>query len=171
MVRDTEKIGAIDDIDRDILGALQRDGRQSFSDLAAGVGLSANAVADRVRRLLQSKAIVAIEARIDPELLDQRFFAFIDVKLRPDTSAERFEREITLIPQILSATLTTGSFDYTLRAGCSDQSDLVAVVERLRARAGVAETYSRLILREQIFRRSPSPKQSRSRGRFGPQAS
>jgi len=160
MSRITAKTGVLDELDRDILGELQRDGRQSYSELAARVGLSANAVADRVRRLLSTNAIIAIEARIDPELLDQRLFAFIDVKLRPDTAAERFEREIAAMPQILSAALTTGSFDYTLRAGCADQSDLVAVVEALRARAGVAETYSRLILRERVFLRTPPPRRT-----------
>lgn len=160
------KSGAVDDVDRDILGALQRDGRQSYSDLAAAVGLSANAVADRVRRLLASKAILAIEARLDPELLDQRLFAFVDVKLRSDVPAERFEREIAAMPQVLSAVLTTGSSDYTLRVGCADQADLVSVVEALRARAGAAETYSRLILRERVFQRTPQTKRLGPRGRF-----
>src|SRR5690242_18695769 len=119
MGKNAVKSGAVDDIDRDILGVLQADGRISYSDLAAKVGLSANAVADRVRRLLSIKAIEAIEARLDPELLDQRLFAYVDVKLRADVPAERFEREIALFPQVLSATLTTGSSDYTLRLGCA----------------------------------------------------
>lgn len=155
MAKMAAKSGVVDEIDRDILTALQADGRLSYSELAEQVGLSANAVADRVRRLLSLKAIVAIEARLDPELLDQRLFAFVDVKLRSDVPAEQFEREIALFPQVLSATLTTGSSDYTLRLGCADQADLVAVVEGLRARAGAAETYSRLILRERAFVRTP----------------
>lgn len=163
------KTGAIDEIDRDILTSLQTDGRVSYSDLAAQVGLSANAVADRVRRLLGLKAIVAIEARLNPELLGQRLFAFVDVKLRSDVPAEQFEREIALLPQVLSATLTTGSSDYTLRIGCADQADLVSVVEALRTQAGAAETYSRVILRERVFQRTAQTR-SAAPGRFGPRA-
>ena len=47
---------AMDDIDREILGELTRNGRISFRDLGAAVGLSANAAADRVRRLRDATA-------------------------------------------------------------------------------------------------------------------
>jgi Lrp/AsnC family leucine-responsive transcriptional regulator len=42
---------SMDDIDREILSLLTQDGRLSFRDLGAAVGLSSNAAADRVRRL------------------------------------------------------------------------------------------------------------------------
>jgi|GEM_PF-264376 len=156
-----EKNTGLDDIDRDILSELQRDGRQTFSDLALRVGLSANAAAERVRRLLQCGAILAIEARIAPEVHGHHLMALVDVKLRLDTPAEHLEREIAQMPQILAATLTTGSFDYTLRVGCTNQDELVSVIERLRSRAGVADTNTRLILHERIFRRPVNRRQAR----------
>lgn len=55
----TEKFAAVDDVDREILDVLQRDARISFSDLAARVSMSPNAVAERVRRLQSTGAIVA----------------------------------------------------------------------------------------------------------------
>ena len=57
-----------------------------------------------------------------------------------------------------SATLVTGSFDYSLRVACSDRADLAAVTETIRERAGAQETYSRIILREVRFGRSKAPR-------------
>lgn len=135
-------------IDREILRILQTDGRRSYTDIGAAVHLSANAVADRVRRLTQTGVIRGIRAVVDPAALGMTIEAQIDVKLRPTTSAEAFEQAIRELPQILTATLLTGSFDYALRVACADRTDLALVTETIRNKAGAQETYSRIILRE-----------------------
>jgi Lrp/AsnC family leucine-responsive transcriptional regulator len=52
------------------------------------------------------------------------------------------------MPQVLSATLMTGSFDYAVRVACIDRDELMQVTELLRQKAGVRDTYTRLVLRE-----------------------
>jgi Lrp/AsnC family leucine-responsive transcriptional regulator len=85
---------------------------------------------------------------VDPAALGLTIEAQIDVKLRPTTSAQAFEEAIRQLPQVLSATLMTGSFDYALRGACVDRKELVDVTETIRNKAGALETYSRVILRE-----------------------
>ena len=52
----------LDDIDRRIVDALQRQGRMTFDELAGQVQLSASAVLRRVRRLEESGVIVGYSA-------------------------------------------------------------------------------------------------------------
>ncbi|MFC4158664.1 Lrp/AsnC family transcriptional regulator [Chitinimonas lacunae] len=137
----------LDKIDRDILNLLRLEGRLSYRELGEKVHLSANAVAERVRRLQADGSLRGFHADVDPAALGLRLEALIDVKMRPGTSAEHFEAVIRTIPGIVEASLLTGSFDYMLRTACTDQQDLVRLIEALRERAGVQETYSRLILR------------------------
>ncbi len=141
-------ISVMDKIDNVIVGLLQRDGRLSYRELGEQVQLSANAVAERVRRLMGAGVIRQIKAIVNPAALGRTLEAQIDIKLRPDTSAADFERAIRGLPQIVSAMLVTGSADYVVRVACTDRDDLVRVTETLRAKAGVHETYSRVILRE-----------------------
>jgi Lrp/AsnC family leucine-responsive transcriptional regulator len=138
----------MDKLDREILGILQVDGRRSFTDIGAAVHLSANAVADRVRRMVKNGTIRSVRADVDPAALGKTIEAQIDVKLRPTTSADAFEKAIRHLPQVRTATLLTGSFDYALRVACTDRTDLAAVTETIREKAGAQETYSRIILRE-----------------------
>jgi len=138
----------MDKKDNVIVGLLQRDGRLSYRELGEQVQLSANAVAERVRRLMGAGVIRQIKAIVNPAALGRTLEAQIDIKLRPDTSAADFERAIRGLPQIVSAMLVTGSADYVVRVACTDRDDLVRVTETLRAKAGVHETYSRVILRE-----------------------
>lgn len=137
----------MDKIDRDIIDLLRQDARLSYRELGERVHLSANAVAERVRRLQAGGTLRGFHASVDPAALGLSLEALIDVKMRPGISAEHFEAVIQTIPGIVEATLLTGSFDYMLRTACADQQDLVRLIEALRERAGVQETYSRLILR------------------------
>ena len=145
----------MDKIDREIISILQDDGRRSYTDLGEAVHLSANAVADRIRRMLKDGTILAVRAIVDRAALGMTIEAQIDVKLRPTTSAEAFERAIGELPQVLTATLLTGSFDYALRVACRDRAELATVAEAIRNKAGAQETYSRVILREVQLERAP----------------
>ena len=56
-----------------------RDARLSYRDLGARVGLSANAAADRVRRLRRDGMITGFTATIDPGAAGRRLHALIEV--------------------------------------------------------------------------------------------
>ena len=134
-----------------ILSLLQKDGRLSFRELGEVVHLSANAAAERVRRLQTSGVIRNITAYVSPGAFGRTLEAQIDVKLRQGVSAADFERALHGVAQIRSASLMTGSFDYAVRVACRDQDDLMTVTEYLRNKAGAQETYSRVILREVVL--------------------
>jgi Lrp/AsnC family transcriptional regulator, leucine-responsive regulatory protein len=140
----------VDQIDRAILKRLRDDARISFRDLGEAVGLSANAVAERVRRLVSSGTIRRFRAEIDPSAGGARLAAFVDLRLAHGTAADVFETALAALPGVVSASLTTGNFDYTLRVAVADEAALVELIERLRA-SGAAETHSRIILRETVL--------------------
>ncbi len=137
----------MDKIDLRILSMLQRDGRVSYRELGEAVNLSANAAAERVRRMLDDGVISSICANIRQAKLGRPLEVQIDVKLRHGVSAMAFERALQGVPQIQSAMLMTGSFDYAVRVACRDQDDLITVTEYLRDEGGAQETYSRVILK------------------------
>jgi Lrp/AsnC family transcriptional regulator, leucine-responsive regulatory protein len=137
----------MDKIDHAILSRLAHDGRLSFRELADAVHLSPNAVAERFRRLVANGTIRHIRAALDPAAFGRTVEAVVEVKLLPETAASAFEASLRHLPQVVSATLMTGSYDYAVRVACLDRDDLVAVTETLR-RHGVRDTYTRLVLRE-----------------------
>lgn len=141
----------MDKIDLRILSTLQRDGRCSFRELGESVHLSANAAAERVRRMLADGVIRGITAQVNPAKVGRPLEAQIDVKLRHGVSAADFENALHSATQVQSATLMTGSFDFAVRVACRDQDDLMTVTEYLRNKAGAQETYSRVILRQIII--------------------
>ena len=141
-------IAVLDELDREILGILLKDGRISYRDLGDRVSLSANAAAERLRRLVRLGVITGFHAAVDHARIGRALLALIDVRLPASLSRAMFESAMRSIPGVLSATLMTGDSDYQLRVACKDADDLDEIIGELREKAGVHETYSRLVLRE-----------------------
>jgi Lrp/AsnC family leucine-responsive transcriptional regulator len=136
----------LDRIDRAIIDLLRSDARLSYRELGDKVFLSANTVAERVRKLVAEHVIDGFTARVNLDAVDLTVQAF-DIKMLPTTSAEHFEAVIRTIPGVLEASLVTGSYDYVLRVACHDHAGLMRLVEALRKDAGVQETHSRVVLK------------------------
>ena len=137
----------LDKIDREIIELLRSDARLSYRELGERVCLSANTVADRVRRLVGERVLQGFGARVDFAALGLAVQAFIDVKMLPGTTAEHFEAVVQFIPGVIEANVVTGTYDYLLRVACRDHADLMRLVEALRREAGVQDTHSRVVLK------------------------
>ncbi len=137
----------MDQIDRDILRALQSDGRMRWGELAQRVHLSPNAVADRVRRLQRSGVIAGFSVRRDWATLGQPIHAYIDIKLVPGAHHAAFEAELGLHEEVGEAHHVTGRYDYLLAGHFADLQAVDALLTDLKRDGLVAETETRFVLR------------------------
>ncbi len=112
----------LDDIDRRILMALQRDGRLSIVDLAGQVGLSATPCLRRVKRLEQSGVITGYAAIVNPAATGRSLHAFVQVNLDSHTedTVTAFQRAIMARPEVVACYPISGEFDYLLQVMVPD---------------------------------------------------
>ena len=143
----------LDDIDREIIGLLRRNARASWRELGDAVGLSANATAERVRRLERAGVISGYTALLDPAASGRRLVALVDVRLSSPGAADRFEALIGRLDEVTDAAHVTGRSDYHLRVACADPAELDALIRLLKTEGGVAETDTRIALRTVVARR------------------
>ena len=136
----------IDDIDREILGALERMGRLTQRELGRAVGLSPNAAGARMQRLVDRKVITGFGARIDHAALGRPVEATIDVWLDDMGERELFTEFVKADDRCVEAFHLTGRLDFRLRARVASSNDLNDLLNDLRAKAGVRQTDSRLVL-------------------------
>ena len=142
----------MDQLDRAILGELVRNARISYRDLGAAVGLSANAAADRVRRLRRDGVITGFTATLDPAAAGRRLVALIDVRLAAAGTNEAFEAEVAELEAVTDALHVTGRFDYQLRVACRDTAELDRLLRQLKRGGAVTETETRVVLRSAVAR-------------------
>jgi Lrp/AsnC family leucine-responsive transcriptional regulator len=92
----------VDDLDRRILLALSQDGRRSAADLAKELGLSRQAVTDRIRRLEEQSVIRGYRAEIDERALGLSVRA--QLRLTLDSRAPR-EKEAEVLRRLRESPL------------------------------------------------------------------
>ena len=138
----------MDAIDRSLLRLLHQDARATYQELGKAVQLSANTVADRVRRLRAGGVVRAFRADLDPGALGRHLLMVSDVRLREGADRAAFERGLADVPQVVSGSRLTGEYDFQLRLACVDPREFEGVVDRLKTEHGVRELRSRLVLHD-----------------------
>jgi Lrp/AsnC family leucine-responsive transcriptional regulator len=143
----------MDSLDRDVLQALQADGRMSNLALARSLGLSPSAMLGRVRRLERSGAISGYRAIVDPAVLGITVRAFVVVRLREhsEQSIAEFEDRIRRVTGVRACYHVTGQFDMLIELGLRDLDHLSQVIRVDIARIpGVMNLETMLVLAESV---------------------
>ncbi|MGH1561351.1 Lrp/AsnC family transcriptional regulator [Mumia sp. DW29H23] len=143
----------MDRTDREILAELQRDGRQSLTDLAQRVRLSLSPTHRRVRELERSGAIRGYRAVVDPEALGLTFEALVFVTMRQEDrdTLLGFERAVSAVPNVLLAQRLFGDPDYLLRIVTADLAAYAQLEDDvLSALPGVLRLNSTLVMKRVV---------------------
>jgi Lrp/AsnC family transcriptional regulator, leucine-responsive regulatory protein len=137
----------MDDLDNEILGLLRENGRISWRDLGAAVGLSANAAADRVAKLRGAGVVKGFSAIVDPAAGGRSLEALVGVTLMPGTDSDEFATLAVKLHPVTEVLHLAGRPDYQLRVVCRDTLELDALLRTLRRGLGAADTDTTVILR------------------------
>lgn len=139
----------LDDADRRILRALQRDGRMPILALAEAVGLSATPCQRRVKRLEEAGVIRGYSAQLSPARVGLPLQAFVQVALESHAEevAEKFHKALAARPEVLAAYTMSGEMDYLLHVLAPDMEAFGDFATRALLRMpGVKETRSSFVL-------------------------
>ncbi|HEV3328682.1 MAG TPA: Lrp/AsnC family transcriptional regulator, partial [Acidimicrobiales bacterium] len=142
---------SLDDVDRKIIGVLQRDGRCPYGTIAKQVGLSEAAVRRRVQRLRET-GIMEIVAVTDPLQLGFTREALVGIRVQGDVRL--VADKIASIDEVNYVVLCAGSFDILAELVTVDDDSLVHLLnDSIRSIPGVTEveTFLYLKLAKQTF--------------------
>ena len=130
----------LDDVDRQILAELQRDGRMTNVELAKRVGLSAPPCLRRVRRLEEAGVIRGYHADLAPAALGYEitFFALVGLESQKEAMLTAFESRVRDWPEVRECHMIRGGGDFLLRLVARDTAHENALTARLTAAEEVA---------------------------------
>jgi Lrp/AsnC family leucine-responsive transcriptional regulator len=114
----------LDRIDRNMLRALQKDGRIANADLAKLVNVSPATCHRRTQRLLDKGFITSVRAEVAPAAVGLGALVMVGVVLdrsTPESFAE-FETAVDAMKEVLDCNLVAGDFDYLLKLRVRDMA-------------------------------------------------
>jgi DNA-binding Lrp family transcriptional regulator len=138
----------LDRIDRELVMALQHNGRASNKDLAERVGLAPSTCLERVRSLVRRGVLTGFRAEVDPVALGRGVQAIVGVRLRTHSRAEvdAFRDYALSLPETIAVTHVGGADDFLVHVGVADTQHLRDfALDRLTARPEVAHLETRIV--------------------------
>jgi len=120
----------LDALDWQILRELQQEARLSYNALARRVGLSAPAVAERVRRLEEAGVIVGYRAEVDPAKVGLQVMAVVQLHCAPGKCLLKTASAADY-PEILEVLKVSGPYCTVLKVVAASIPHLEQFFERL----------------------------------------
>lgn len=127
----------LDDRSKRIIEELQHDGRRTYAEIGRAVGLSEAAVRQRVSRLIESGAM-QIVAVTNPLQLGFGRQAMIGIKVSGEINP--VADELAGIAEIDYVVVTAGVYDLLAEAVCTDDAELLSLLNTIRRIPAVRET-------------------------------
>ncbi|GAA1325188.1 Lrp/AsnC family transcriptional regulator [Leucobacter albus] len=141
----------IDDIDRKLLSALQRDGRCGYAELGELVGLTAGGARRRVMRL-EERGIIQIVGVTDPLKLGYRSMAMVGIVAQGDV--EEIAAALNDLQNVVYVVIAAGQYDLLVEVIAEDQAAMFeAINHQVRKVPGVLrlETFPYYSIRTHRF--------------------
>ena len=137
---------SLDQVDRNILEFLQKDGRSSASFIADKIKMSVPAVADRIKKLQESDVIKGFTTMLNHRKVGLDVSAFITIISESSSHYSDVVRETNNSPEIIQCFTTTGNGSHVLLALVENTHSLEKLLRKIQSWPGVMRTETQIIL-------------------------
>jgi Lrp/AsnC family transcriptional regulator for asnA, asnC and gidA len=146
------QLNVLDQVDLQIIAALQKDGRTPFAKIAADLGVSPGMVRLRYNRLIDA-GFLQVCAITNPLRMGYKMMALIGIRVEGQKLMEAAE-QISQLEEVIYLILTSGSYDLFAEVICRDHAHLLQFLsERLYLIEGIreAESFIHLKIVKEIY--------------------
>ncbi|MFC5699581.1 Lrp/AsnC family transcriptional regulator [Pseudomonas sp. GCM10022186] len=145
---------ALDEIDRQLIAALQINARESVATLARRLGIARTTVTSRLARLEKAQVITGYGVRLGQRVADGGLQAYVGITVKP-RSGKDVLRRLTGMAEVQLLCTVSGEFDYVawLRADSPERLD--ELLDLIGSVDGVEKTTTSIILSCKIDRGQP----------------
>lgn len=147
----------LDELDKELLIFLGNDGRASVSALAERVGMTRQAITERLDRLKREGVIQGYTVAVDPEKLGLTVRAFVAITLLPVCTDKQEQHVIDLLrrsPWVRECYRVTGEDYFQARVVAPEIAEIRQLLLDLRA-TGIVQSTRTLLALETLFEKIP----------------
>ena len=148
-MRMKNETSSIDEADRRLLQAIQRDASASQAELAEAAGVSPSLVLRRLARLKEAGALRAVVGLVDAQSAGLSCGAIIRVRLKDHAAAsvKQFRDLVTRMDEVTLCVMLTGEADYLIKLIARDLPHFQTIVQQKLLRCpAIAHLESSIIL-------------------------
>jgi Lrp/AsnC family transcriptional regulator for asnA, asnC and gidA len=144
--------GDLDEIDRQIIAALQKDGREAFAQIAERLGVSPGMIRVRYNRLVEM-GVLRVVAITNPLRMGYNTMALIGIKVEGGKLMEAAS-QVAALDEVIYLIVVSGAYDIIAEVMCRDREHLLQfLTDRLYKIDGVreSETFMHLKIVKEVY--------------------
>jgi DNA-binding Lrp family transcriptional regulator len=135
----------VDDLDKNIIRALNENARKSFREVAKEVGTSVTAVIHRVKKYEESGVIKGYIPLVDPSFLGVDLIAIIALRISQGKLLD-VQENIAEDPRVMAVYDITGEWDSLVIGYFKDREDLNDFIKHLLSQKNVDRSVTHIVL-------------------------
>jgi DNA-binding Lrp family transcriptional regulator len=134
----------VDDLDREIIRILKKDGRAGYISIGKKVGLSEGAVRKRIRNLTENGIIRSFTVMVS---IAEGAEAIAFLSVNPSLPTQEVSKRIHEISNVETVYEVTGEYDIVAVIGGMNVVEVNECVEKIRRVEGIMKTNTMIVLR------------------------
>ncbi len=135
----------VDELDREIIRALNRNARKSFRELAREVRTSVTGIINRIKKFEETSVIKGYIPVVEPEYFGINLIAIIALRISQGKLLET-QKEIAEDPRTVAVYDITGEWDSLIIGNFKDREDLNFFIKNVLAKKYVDRTVTHIVL-------------------------
>ena len=144
-----ERNDKLDEVDRKLLISLSRDGRRAGADLAKELGISRQAVAERLRSLEKRGVVRGYRAEVDPAALGLTVKAHVRLTIQPgggEKSEQEVVRRLAKNPLVRAVHKVSGEDCFVVQVLCRRIEDVTGLLQELQRTHAIQSSRTAFVL-------------------------
>jgi len=134
-----------DQLDRELIAILRKDGRAPLSRLAEILSVSRGTVQNRLDRLLESGAVLGFTIRVREDYTSDTIRAVMLIEVVGKTTTEVI-RKLRGFPELQTLHTTNGKWDLVAEIQTASLGDFDRILREVRAIDGISNSETSLLL-------------------------
>ncbi len=139
---------SLDELDKKILSILQKNARNSVSNIAEKINLSVPATSDRIKKLEDLDIIKGYKAIINAQKIGLDLSALITIVSESSSNYEQIVKHANQMNEIVECFATTGRGSHILIIQTQNTQSLEKLLRKIQSWPNVIRTETQIILSE-----------------------
>ena len=141
----------LDDYEKRILSALQKDARASVSELSRVLGLSRSTVQSKIDRLESKQVIKGYSVQLGEGYRESLVCAYVMIKCQQRLTGH-VNNALIKFDTIYELNALSGEYDLMAIVKCESLKELNTVLDKIANLDGIERTNSSIVLENKLFR-------------------
>lgn len=138
-------------LDWEIIGELQKNGREPNSTIAKKLDVTEGTIRQRVKKLLEA-GVLRVSGQLNPEFLEGHQMILMGVNIKESSRLEKTFDELSLLEEVHSVAITSGRYDLFIQVIVSNNLGVVNFLTKSMSKIeGISQTETFVLLKTKNY--------------------